>query len=419
MSELKPWARNARKHSRKQLKQIAASIEAFGFLNPVLIDAGKVILAGHGRVEAARLLGRTTVPCLFAEHLTEAQKRAYALADNKIALNASWDEELLAAELRALASAELDVSVDLTGFSIAEIDALIDLGAPEEDRNPRDDRLPAMVSARVRPGDLWALGPHRLICGDSCDRAVVARLMAGAAARMVFTDPPYNVPIDGHVGGLGRHRHREFAMASGEMSAEAFTGFLRQVFGHLAAHSVEGAIHYICMDWRHMGEIQAAAIGIYSEMKNLIVWVKDAGGMGSFYRSRHELIFVFKKGTEPHLNSFELGQHGRYRTNVWEYRGANLAELALHPTVKPVAMIADAIRDVSGRGEIVLDLFGGSGSTLIAAEKTGRRGYLCEIDPAYCDLIVARWEDYAKDEAVLLERAERMASEASDWGAAR
>lgn len=419
VSDLKPWARNARKHSRKQLKQIAASIEAFGFLNPVLIDAEKSILAGHGRVEAARLLGRTTVPCLFVEHLSAAEKRAYMLADNKIALNGGWDEELLAAELRALASADPDVSIDLTGFSIAEIDALIDLEAPEEDRNPRDDRLPVAVPARVRPGDLWALGSHRLICGDSCDGTVVERLMAGSPARMIFTDPPYNVPIDGHVGGLGRHRHREFAMASGEMSTEAFTGFLRQVFGHLAAHSVEGAIHYIFMDWRHMGEVQAAATGIYSDLKNLIVWVKDAGGMGSFYRSRHELIFVFKKGTAPHLNSFELGQHGRYRTNVWEYRGANLGELALHPTVKPVAMIADAIRDVSGRGEIVLDLFGGSGATLIAAEKTGRRGYLCEIDPAYSDLILARWEDFAKDEAVLLERAEGVTAEAGDGETAR
>ena len=419
VSDLKPWARNARKHSRKQLRQIVASIEAFGFLNPVLIDAEKSILAGHGRVEAARLLGRTTVPCLFVEHLSAAEKRAYVLADNKIALNAGWDEELLAAELRALASDELDVSVDLTGFSIAEIDALIDLDAPEENRNPRDDRLPVTVPTRVRPGDLWVLGPHRLICGDSCDGAVVERLMAGSAARMIFTDPPYNVPIDGHVGGLGRLRHREFAMASGEMSTEAFTEFLRQVFGHLANHSVDGAIHYICMDWRHTGEMRAAARGIYSEMKNLIVWVKDAGGMGSFYRSRHELIFVFKKGTAPHLNSFELGQHGRYRTNVWEYRGANLAELALHPTVKPVAMIADAIRDVSGRGEIVLDLFGGSGSTLIAAEKTGRCCYLCEIDPAYSDLILARWEEYAKDEAVLLDRADAATSGPDAEGAIR
>jgi DNA modification methylase len=411
VSELKPWARNARKHSRKQLRQIAASIEAFGFLNPVLIDAEKSILAGHGRVKAAKLLGWTTVPCLHVEHLSAAEKRAYVLADNKIALNAGWDEDILADELRSLSDPDLGISVDLTGFSIAEIDAQIDIDAPEEDRNPRDDRLPVAVPARVRRGDLWALGPHRLICGDSSDPTTVERLMAGSTARMIFTDPPYNLPVDGHVGGAGRLRHREFAMASGEMSPETFAAFLRRIFGHLARYSLDGSIHFICMDWRHVTKIQAAAKGIYSALKNLIVWVKAAGGMGSFYRSRHELIFVFKKVTAPHLNSFELGQHGRYRTNVWEYPGASQSDLVLHPTVKPVRMIADAIRDVSGRGEIVLDLFGGSGSTLIAAEKTGRRARLAEIDPAYADLILARWEEFARDEAVLLERWEESAPE--------
>lgn len=408
VAELKPWAKNARKHPKKQLRQIAASIEAFGFVNPILIDAGKSILAGHGRLEAAKLLGLRTVPCLFVEHLSEAEKRAYVLADNKLALNAGWDEELLATELRDLSSPELGVPLELTGFSIAEVDELVGLAAPEEDRDPRDDRLPVTAPSRGRPGDLWGLGPHRLIAGDSCDPAVVARLMGGETARMVFTDPPYNVPIDGHVGGTGRLHHREFAMAAGEMSPAAFTDFLRSTFGNLVRHAADGAIHYICMDWRHIGEVQAAADGIYSALKNLIVWVKEAGGMGSFYRSRHELIFVFKSGDAPHVNSFELGQHGRYRTNVWEYRGANLAELALHPTVKPVRMIADAIRDVSGRGDIVLDAFGGSGSTLIAAEKTGRRARLVELDLAYCDLILARWEAYTKDEAVLMERASEL-----------
>ena len=232
--------------------------------------------------------------------------------------------------------------------------------------------------------------------------------MGGEQARMVFTDPPYNVKIDGHVGGSGRVKHREFAMASGEMSASEFTGFLRTSFRNLADACVDGAIVYICMDWRHMQEVLDAADGVFAELKNLIVWVKDNGGMGTFYRSRHEMIFAFKVGTAAHVNTFELGQHGRYRTNVWQYRGVNtlkagrMAELELHPTVKPVQMIADAIRDVSGRGEIVLDLFGGSGSTLIAAEKTGRRAFLCELDPVYCDRIIRRWEAWAKDEAELL-----------------
>jgi hypothetical protein len=230
----------------------------------------------------------------------------------------------------------------------------------------------------------------------------------GERAQMVFTDPPYNVPIQGHVGGSGAVRHPEFAMASGEMTSPQFTAFLRSAFQNLVAHSVDGSIHFICMDWRHMGEILAAADGLYPELKNLIVWVKDNGGMGTFYRSRHELIFAFKNGTAPHINSFELGQHGRYRTNVWQYRGVNtlkagrIDELALHPTVKPVQLVADAIKDVSSRGAIVLDLFGGSGSTLIAAHKTGRRGYLCELDPVYCDRIIRRWEAYAKDDAELI-----------------
>jgi DNA modification methylase len=197
-------------------------------------------------------------------------------------------------------------------------------------------------------------------------------------------------------------------MASGEMSTAEFTEFLRTSFANMANVSVDGAIHFICMDWRHLQEVQTAGASVYSELKNLIVWVKDNGGMGSFYRSRHELIFAFKVGAAPHVNTFELGQHGRYRTNVWQYRGVNtrkcdrMAELALHPTVKPAQMIVDAIRDVSGRGEIVLDLFGGSGSTLIAAQKTGRRGFLCELDPVYCDRILRRWEAYARDEAELL-----------------
>ena len=231
---------------------------------------------------------------------------------------------------------------------------------------------------------------------------------------MVFTDPPYNVPIDGHVCGSGAVKHREFAMAAGEMSEAEFTDFLRTVFGQLARHSADGAIHFICMDWRHMGEMLAAGQAAYTELKNLMVWVKDNGGMGSFYRSRHELVFAFKSGTAPHINSFELGQHGRYRTNVWEYRGVNtlkagrMAELALHPTVKPVAMVADAIKDCSKRGGIILDPFGGSGSTLIAAAKTGRRARLAELDPIYVDRIVRRWQSWAKDDAVHAETGESL-----------
>ena len=404
--KLRPWARNARTHSKKQIRQIAASIETFGFTNPVLIDQSGTILAGHGRVAAAQEIGMAQVPCLRIEYMTEAEKRAYVIADNKLALNAGWDDEILAEELKALSAiGDLGFDIGVMGFEIAEMDTLVEGLTPEEPGDPEDDVLPDNVRQRVSLGDVWQLGAHRLVCGDALDPQVMDLLMEGEQARMVFTDPPYNVKIDGHVGGSGKIKHREFAMASGEMTVPEFTQFLTGSLRNLANNSVDGSIHYVCMDWRHMGEMLAAGHAVYDELKNLIVWAKDNGGMGTFYRSRHELIFAFKKGELPHLNSFELGQHGRYRTNVWQYRGVNtvrkgrMEELAMHPTVKPVQMIVDAIKDVSGRGEIVLDSFGGSGSTLIAAEKTGRRARLIELDPIYCDRILARWESHAKDQA--------------------
>ncbi|MBX3598562.1 MAG: site-specific DNA-methyltransferase [Rhizobiaceae bacterium] len=409
LSGLRPYAKNARTHSRKQLRQIADSIRRFGFTNPVLIDSSSMILAGHGRVEAARQLGMSEVPCLRLDLMSEQEKRAYIIADNKLALNAGWDEELLALELQALLDVDLDFDIGVTGFSIAEIDGLVESLSKEEPGDPKDDHLPCLTDApRVRPGDIWQLGPHRLVCGSSLEPDCISALMNGEKASMVFTDPPYNVPINGHVGGAGKIKHREFAMAAGEMSKAQFTSFLAQAFKNMAAVSQDGSIHFICMDWRHMDEMGQASEDIYCELKNLIVWVKDNGGMGTFYRSRHELIFAYKFGNAPHINTFELGQHGRYRTNVWQYRGVNtlksgrMEELELHPTVKPVQMIADAIKDVSARGSIVLDVFGGSGSTLIAAHKTGRRGYLVELDPVYCDRIIRRWEAYAADEAELV-----------------
>ena len=396
---LRPWAKNARTHSRKQVKQIAESIRTFGFTNPVLIDAEGTILAGHGRVEAAKLIGLERVPCIRIEHMTPAQKRAYVLADNKLALNAGWDDQILAEELRALSEIDLAFDIDVTGFAIAEIDSLVEGLVPEEPGDPDDDVvLEDGIASRVRPGDIWQLGPHRLVCGSALERQVVAALMDGEIARMVFTDPPYNVPIDGHVGNSGKIKHREFAMASGEMSKTEFQTFLTTAFKNLASYSVDGSIHFVCMDWRHVDEMLVAGGRAYTELKNLIVWVKDNGGMGTFYRSRHELIFAFKNGTAPHINSFD----------VWQYRGVNtlkagrMDELGLHPTVKPVQMIADAIKDVSGRGDIVLDLFGGSGSTLIAAHKIGRRARLSVLDAFGCDRIIRRWEGFAEDDAELI-----------------
>lgn len=407
--QLKPYPRNARTHSKKQIRQIAESIRQFGFTNPVLIDPEGMILAGHGRAEAARLLDLPSVPCVRIDHMSPEQKRAYILADNKLAQNAGWDEEILAKELQFLLEAEIDLDIGVIGFEAHEIDFLIEGLDTEEPGDPADDALPGPPAKEVpvsRLGDLWLLGDHRLLCADATKPEAFERLMNGERAQMVFTDPPYNVPIGGHVSGLGETRHGEFVMASGEMTSGEFSSFLETAFRQLAQHTIDGSIHFICMDWRHMPEMLKAGGAAYSELKNLCVWVKDNGGMGTFYRSRHELVFAFKSGTEPHLNSFELGQHGRYRTNVWQYRGVNtfkagrMDELCLHPTVKPVAMIADAIKDVSERGALVLDCFGGSGSTLIAAHKTGRRARAIELDPAYVDTIIRRWQTYAKDEAI-------------------
>lgn len=410
VGELKPSPRNPRTHSKKQVRELAKSMQAFGYTAPALIDEGNRILAGHGRVEAAKFLGLATIPCVRITYMSEAQKRAYIIADNKLALNAGWDDDLLTQELEALMGLDLGFDLTVTGFSIPEIDGLLASQKPEEPGNPDDDLMPdpASVPRRCNPGDIYRVGSHKLICGDARDPAVVAALMDGRLARMVITDPPYNVKIQGNVGGLGKIKHADFAMASGEMSKAEFIAFLHASFTNLVDFSEDGSIHYICMDWRHTGEVEQAAMGLYSELKNLIVWVKDNAGMGSFYRSRHELVFVYKKGTAPHINNFELGQHGRYRTNVWEYAGVNtlkanrLEELALHPTVKPVQMLADAIMDVSGRGDIILDIFGGSGSTLIAAHKTGRIAYICEFDPLYCDKIIARFEAFAHEDAELI-----------------
>ena len=408
VGKLRPYAGNPRTHSKKQVRQIADSIRRFGFTNPVLIGEDGEIIAGHGRVEAAKLLGMATVPTLRLAHLDAVQRRAYVLADNKLALNAGWDPELLAIELQGLISAEFDI--ELTGFSATEIELVLDAaaeGAPTGPDEAAEDRIPESsddpAAAVTRPGDVWRLGRHRLVCGDARDRTVFEAVMEDERADIVFTDPPYNVPIDGHVTGLGRIRHREFAMGVGEMSVAAFTGFLQQTLGNAAALTRNGAIAFVCMDWRHMGELLKAGQAVFSELKNLCVWNKTNGGMGSFYRSKHELVFVFKVGNAGHTNTFGLGDGGRYRTNVWDYPGVNSGrrdDLAMHPTVKPVALVAEAIKDCSKRGEIVLDPFAGSGTTLMAAQKTGRLARLIECDPLYCDTIIRRFEEVTGQAAV-------------------
>ena len=372
-----------------------------------------MIVAGHGRVQAARLLAIRKVPTICLDTLTEDQVRAYILADNKLAEKAGWDHSILAIELQHLTSIDLDFDVSVTGFEVGEIDRILQEAADEE-----TDEEPVEISAGpavTKPGDIWLLGDHRLTCGDALDPSTYAALMEGKRADVVFADPPYNVKIDGNVCGKGAIRHREFAMASGEMSEAEFLNFLSKALSLLERNSRNGSVHFICMDWRHAAEVLLAGKKAYDTLLNLCVWTKDNGGMGSFYRSQHELIFAFRKGKEPHRNNIQLGTFGRNRTNVWRYPGVNTLSksgsegnlLALHPTVKPVAMIADAILDCSARGDIVLDNFSGVGSTILAAEKVGRICYAIEIDPWYVDAAVKRWEKHTGERAVCAATGER------------
>jgi len=399
--------RQPRKHSDRQIAQLMASIRQFGFVNPILVDGNNRVVAGYGRLLAARKLGLASVPTICLEHLSEAELRAYALADNRLAELSGWDDELLRLELSELLELDLDFSIEVTGFVTAEIDRLLDVSFGEHSADPADEVEPPAERAVSKLGDLWQLGRHRLLCANALEELSYQSLLGEERAQMVFTDPPYNVKVNGHVSGLGRARHREFLMASGEMSEEQFTSFLMTICQHLVRHTVDGSIHDICMDWRHLGELLAAGRAAYSELKNLCVWVKDSGGMGSFYRSRHEMVLVFKNGTAPHINNFGLGESGRYRTNCWEYPGVNgfrsgrEDELAMHPTVKPVALVADAIRDCSRRKGLILDPFCGSGTTIIAAERTDRSARCLELDPRYVDVAVRRWQTLTGLEARL------------------
>jgi DNA modification methylase len=402
IADLKPYPRNARTHSAKQIRQIAESFKTFGFTNPILIDGDGRIMAGHGRVEAAKLLKLETVPAIRINDLSEADKRAYIIADNRLAELAGWDEQLLSIELQYLSDIEVDFEVEITGFDTVEIDQLIEAGNHDA-KDDEADIVPDLDDDRppvTRAGDLWLLGKNRLFNGDARLAGSYDAVMCGDQAQMVFTDPPYNVRIGGHACGSGAIKHNEFVMASGEMSEDEFVKFLAVSLGHHASYSKDGAIHFVCIDWRHLYELLIAGRSVYTELKNLCVWNKDNGGMGTFYRSKHELVLVLKNGTAPHINNFELGQKGRYRTNVWDYPGANtphrdrLEELRMHPTVKPVALVADAIRDCSRRDGLVLDGFAGSGTTIIAAERTGRRANAVELDSKFVDVAVRRWEAF-------------------------
>jgi len=389
VGDIRPFASNARTHPKRQVEQIAASISAFGFTNPILVDPELNIIAGHGRLLGAKKLGLDRVPTITLHGLSEAQQRALRITDNKIALNAGWDTDLLRIELQALVISDVDVGA--LGFASGEIDVILSGSA-----DPDDEVIPGLpATAFTEPGDIWILGDHRIGCGD-CRDADFLRAVVGDGVQVdaAFLDPPYNVRIQGHAN--LKSKHREFAMASGEMSDNEFRRFLAETLGACAAVSRDGAVHFVCMDWRHMADVQAVGDTVYGAFLNLCVWNKSNAGMGSLYRSKHELVFVYRVGQAQHFNAVELGRHGRNRTNIWDYASVNTFggrrdDLELHPTVKPVAMVADAIQDVTRRGDLVLDAFLGSGASLIAAERTGRRFRGMDIDPLYVDLVVERW----------------------------
>jgi DNA modification methylase len=410
IADLKVNPNNPRLHSPRQIRQIANSIEVFGLVVPILIDGGLTILAVHGRVLAAQLLGWSEVPTILLDHLTEAQAAAFAIADNRLTENSWWDNRLLAQQLKELSILNLDFDLDVTGFEVGQIDFMIEQldVRPEGEPDPAD-QLPRTEDATPvsRPGALWLLGNNRVRCGDALRLDSYVALMNRKKASMVISDVPYNVRIVGNVSGLGAIKHRDFIMASGEMSVGQYTEFLTLALSHFARHSVSGSIHYIFIDWRHIGELLAAGKQIYQEVKNMCVWAKDTPGMGSFYRSQTELIFVFKNGRDRHRNNIQLGQFGRNRSNLWTYPAINSFArkndegnlLTLAPTVKPAALVADAIMDCTARNDIVLDGFLGSGTTVIAAERTGRRCYGLELDPLYVDTIVRRWQAFTRAEA--------------------
>ena len=405
-SELKNPKRNIRKFSKKQTEKTKQLVETCGLPIPIIVDKDKVVIVGLSFLVAAREMKLDEVPVVIAEYLSEEQARILQVAYYRLADEGEFDKAELSLEFQDLLSINPDCDLTITGFEMGEIDVIIDFKASladiDEEILEPDDSPPT-----TKMGDIFQLGEHRIICGDSLLEKSFQELMGNDRAQMCFTDQPYNLRINGHVSGLGKNKHDEFAQGSGEMSSAKFEDFLFGSLDFMCKFSNSGAIFFCCMDWRHTSEIQNAAQRAKLITKNICVWVKDNGGMGSLYRSRHEFVFVFKHGDSPHINNVQLGKHGRNRTNVWETPGCNtmrkgrLDDLAMHPTVKPIPLVAEAIKDCSNRGGIILDPFGGSGTTLIACEKTGRKARLVEIDPKYVDVTIKRWQSLTGQKAIL------------------
>lgn len=407
IGNLKPYPGNPRKHPKRQQKKLDASVRAFGLVVPILVDANNEIVAGEALWESARRLEYSDVPVLRVDHLSEAEIKALRIALNRIADLAEWDEEKLVIELQNLL--ELDFDLDLTGFETPEIDLIFEEAGGVGSDNPADD-VPNIADVTVSClGDKWLLDQHRILCGDARDPAAFEALLEDDLAQMVFTDAPYNVKIEGNVGGKGKIKHPEFVMASGEMTDAEYEAFLADYVQNLTRFSVDGSVHFHCMDWRHISELELVCRQYYSEHLNTCVWAKTNAGMGSFYRSQHEFVLVMKSGAAGYINNIQLGRFGRNRSNLWTYAGCNSptkdrrADLKMHPTVKPSELVAGAIRDGSKRGGLILDPFLGSGTTIIACELTGRIGAGLELDPKYVDVTIRRWETYTGGGAVHAE----------------
>lgn len=411
IEKLKDNPHSTRIHTKQQIRGLAKSIKSFGFNRAVLIDQSGTIIAGGAVVKAAKELKLAEVPTILQEDLSPDQARAYSIADNKWAERSQWDQPALASEFKYLLNVDLEFNIEDIGFPMAEIDVLLsppDIGTDAEDAFEIEQPSTAVTQV----GDLWRMGKHQVHCADALDKVAYSKLFGKKRAAVGFFDPPYNVPISGHVlTNNGSTRHREFLMAGGDMTEEQFTNFLAAFMALAAEYSNAGALQYVCMDWRHSGEVLAAGKRVYDSLINTCVWAKNVGGMGSLYRSQYELIYVFRNGKAKHQNNIQLGVHGRNRTNLWNYPSINTLSkcgeegnlLALHPTVKPVALVADALLDCSSRGGVVLDAFLGSGTTVLAAERTGRICYGIELDPLYIDTAIKRWQRHTGDHAIHVE----------------
>jgi hypothetical protein len=420
VSTLKPLGRETRKHPPAQIRKLAESLDRFGFVLPILVDGENRVVAGWGLVLAARKLGVTEVPVVIVSDLDEADLRLLRLALNRLGEDSSWDVDALKLEFCDVLEISNNIDLSMSGFEMGEIDVALGGAIDEEDALPVVNEVDPPVT---KSGDLWRLGDHGLLCANALMAESYERLMGQERAQMSFTDPPWNIAIEDNVSGLGAVKHKDFAMACGEMTPAEFEAFLKASLGRAAAYSEDGALHYVCMHWSKMKEMLSTADGVYDDLLNLCVWNKTNAGMGSLYRSTHELIFIFRNGKGRHVNNVALGRFGRHRSNVWDYPGQNTfngtakSKLKLHPTAKPVALVADAIRDASHRGALILDPFGGAGSTLIAAEKTGRRARLIELEPRYVDATIKRWEAltgrHAERESVGSESAPRESSHAN------